>query len=608
MSLGFHMDVGEGEMPSDFASRLAARACRDSLRDFCLDFGLDTQGIVQGTRTAIETLADLAGADLGSLLDEAYFDLGKRRFAYKGQLLTRANIGRDKVRVCPACMAADVENASFRISARSHRRSEWVLSGIRTCRTHCMALADLGSHSEIGSSHDTSRAIAFALPRLTSMTRNAVLRLPSAFETYVRGRLAGTDGSAYLDGLPLHVALRLAHVVGAVATRGTGVLLDTMDEADRWECEAAGFAILDDGEPGLREFLDGLQSRFRSERGDWGPKALYGRLYEWLAHENADMDYEPVRALMMKHAAETLPVGVNDRMFGREFPARRLHSIHSAGLQSGLHPKRLRKLLKEEGLIDAASDDLSDDRVTFDSDAADVFLAKVGKAMTLRSAASYLGIPRPLDVDLVKANLLTPFVRGGTEILKDHAFLRADLDAFLKKLETKIDPDLVVDDRFADIPTAARRSCCPSTRIVQLLVAKTLHRVARDPDAEGFLSILVDVDEVRRHVTGPDHGGIPLRSVERMLGTSTPVVTGLIASSLLAPTTVVNPVMKRQQTVIRPEELARFRKEYVFLNGLAKERGVHFRKMLGDLKLAGIRPVMDPAVLKATLYRRIDVD
>ncbi|TIS13980.1 MAG: hypothetical protein E5X07_37985, partial [Mesorhizobium sp.] len=151
-----------------------------------------------------------------------------------------------------------------------------------------MALAEVGKLDGPHVIHDASRAIADAIPRLQFLGDAAVLRTPSKLELYVARRLEGTASGSWLDGLPLYAALHLPLVAGAVALHGPKVALDDLDGDDAWECEAAGFEIVDKGAAGIRPFLDELQAPFRSRRSSAGPKVMYGRLYDWLAHESED--------------------------------------------------------------------------------------------------------------------------------------------------------------------------------------------------------------------------------------------------------------------------------------------------------------------------------
>lgn len=101
---------------------------------------------------------------------------------------------------------------------------------------------------------------------------------------------------------------------------------------------------------------------------------------------------------------------------------------------TGAHPKRLRKLLHAAGYIRSEALSLTDDAVVFDANEAQEFLDCVAEAMSLNDAREYLDVPRPRERHLIEAGYLQPFVMGGAEILKDHAFAKRDLDAFLQRL------------------------------------------------------------------------------------------------------------------------------------------------------------------------------
>lgn len=604
MRLKLTIDQGEGEMPSDYASRLATRACRDDLWDFCRDFGINTQGLVDGRTDAVAVLAELSGVESEALLREAFVRTGKApRYIYKGQQLTRHSLARERVHVCPVCVAEDMDRREFRLAARPHRRSEWVISAIRTCATHRVALVEIGR----ARSHDTSQAIAGVLPQLQVLLDRVVERAPSRFESYVRDRLAGATSSPWLDAFPLYAALQLALVVGAVSMKGRNVVVSDLNDNETWACEAEGFEILDRGEEGVKTFLDRLQSRFLDARTRWGSKAMFGRLYEWLARERKESAYDPMRDLVAKHFAEALPVSPDDSVFGRKVGERVLHSVRSASLEFGLHPKRMRKILREHGLICHESDGRSDGRVLFDADRGSTFLRQVADTLNLNEAARYLNIPRPHERSLLDRGFLRPMIRGGTESLKDYAFLRRDLDAFLAELLSQADASHLGDPAFVSIPRAAKLARCQLAEIVSLILDGTLRRIGENPQENGFLSVLVDIDEVRPQVTGPDHGCITMRQLERELRTSSKAVTRFVEMGLIAVEMVENPVVKRVQPVVRPGEVARFQREYVSLFSIAAERGVYFKEVKRELDAAGVAPVADPSVLHVSLYRRADI-
>ena len=610
MMLSLTLDLGEHETPPDFASRLSTRACRNDMREFCRDFGLDPQAIVDGKAEAVGALADFAGVSRDRLLLEAFTRKGSEKthgFRHKGQDLLRSSLVRNRVRMCPACMAEDIDRLDCRLPARPHRRSMWLIRGVRTCAKHNMALAVVGKLDGPHIIHDTTRAITDAIPRLQALMNNAVPRKPSPFENYILGRLEGKADASWLDGLPMYAGLHLSLVIGSVAVHGPGVALDDLDDDDAWRCETEGFDIIDKGAEAIRAFLDDLQAPFRDSRSARGPKTMYGRLYDWLAHECHDPAYDPVRDIITDHSVDTLALGPGDVLFGREIVDRRKHSVVTASKQFGLHPKRMRRLLQRANLTNIGVSGPADNKVKFDAAEAEVLLQDLADSISMKKIQEYLNVPRPHDLGLKERGFVKPIVVGGKGKGR-HAFLKRDLDDFLKRLLRDADPTLYGDPDMVPLLAAAKRSCCPVMDIVALVLEGKLNRVGRDPDATGFLSVLVDVEEVRPLVTAPAYDGHSLRDVEKILSTGTKAVKALVKNGLLATVTVKNPVTGWMQPIVRSEELERFRREFVSLHALARERDVHFLKVKKSLVAAGIATVGDPDAMKQTLYRRADVE
>jgi hypothetical protein len=92
-------------------------------------------------------------------------------------------------------------------------------------------------------------------------------------------------------------------------------------------------------------------------------------------------------------------------------------------------------------------------------------------------------------------------------------------------------------DGQADIPAAAKRACCSATEIVRFIVDKKLRWVGRLGDVEGYLSVLVDLEELRELVRGDDHGGLTPYQVSCQIGVTDKVARQLIRHGRLATVT-----------------------------------------------------------------------
>ncbi len=392
-------------------------------------------------------------------------------------------------------------------------------------------------------------------------------------------------------------------MLGAVATRGIRFYAKSLTEDDWYVCGGAGYAIAEKGEDGIRMLLSRLQDSFQNTKHDWGPRSTFGRLYEWLAHENDDEAYDPLRDLITRHVIQTMPVGPGDEIFGKDVATRRLHSLRSASLEFGAHPKRLRKLLHAAGIIGPESLSLSDDRVLFDAAGTQHVLERIGHAMPLKEAGKYINAPRPHERLLFDAGFIQPFIRGGTEQLKDHAFAKQDLDAFLNRLlagAVEIDQD----GRFLPIPDAARRANCAAMEIVRLILDRTLGHIGRRLDVSGYLSVLMDPEEVRSHVRGPELQGLNLRSVEKLLRVSTATVKALIKGKHLPSGEMLNPVNRCPQTYVREADLKIFMERFASIDVLARESGTRGHLLRPRLDAMKIHPAFVLSEVDLAFYDR----
>ena len=605
MSLPITVPFHDGETPVSAASRLARANGADRAWRFCRDMGLTFRDVIDGNPATLDSLAELGGFDRQAL-GAWGIRRGPEAFDLRSQTLSSSSLLRSHAIACPRCLAADMADKRVTTEVRPYGRAFWQIVGIRTCFLHHVALEDYRAPDEGGAAHDITSTIEPYLPAITDYAANASERAPSAFECYLRDRLVhGFGGAAWLDGLPFYAAMQVCEVVGAVAQHGPKVHMRQLDDDAMWHAGAAGYAIAGEGADGIRRFLDELQSSFRAGRHAWGPRAMFGRLYEWLAHETADPAFHPVRDVIRRHVIQTMPVGPGDEIFGQAIAERRNHSVHSAAQAYGLHPKRLRKVLYDAGYLDDAGLVLTDERAMFDAATAEPFLERLARSVSMKRVESYLNARRPIPQMLRDHGYIRPFVAPGTANLGDYAFDTAELDRFLNQLTSLAGTDT---NDLKPIAASAKRANCSQMEVVDMLLKDRLVTVAEDPARYGYASVHVDVDEVRQKVRGPEHGGIKLRDIEKRMGWSTAVVRKLIEEGLLPARMAINPKNRCPQTVVDPEDLDAFDGEYVALHRLAQETGVHFKRLKRQLEEAGVAP--DPRFqgVPATFYRRSDVN
>ncbi|WP_082675318.1 TniQ family protein [Aureimonas ureilytica] len=605
MRVPFLLQPGATETPPDYASRLAMKSRRDDVAKFCLDFGLDHQGVVDGRLEAIDELAMASGVAWGRMYEHAFRRIEEGlTYIHRDQFFTRPQLNRDRLRICPYCLAEDVEHGEGRVESRPYRRSVWMIDVVRICEIHGRTLVDLPDVGSIGA-HDTSIRIATALANMRDLVAKSVVNRPTSLEQYVRHRLQGGRTADWIDALPMYVVINVAPIIGSLEVSDDPSELQDVPEKTRVQWEEVGTNILTGGPAEVGALLDRLNRRFFTTRRQVGGRVLFGRLYERLAHETDDAGYEPIRRLIHEHLQATMPVAERDTAFGRSFDDRKVRSVRVAAQEHGLHPKRMRKVLDAAGLLKIEDDATSDHRSIFDAAAGGPLLRSLSDSLDLKSLAAYLGIPRPHERALVERGLVNALIPSSV-MFRTWSIERSEADRLLARMIACADPDRPATG-LHPLPKAASRSCRSSGEILELLLDGRLCNVGLDPDARGYMAVLVDPDEIKQ-ITAPRVQEITtLREAERHLSTSTKVIKALIARGHLEARTVLNPVMRREQTVIDKTEISRFQREYVSLQSLSEERNLHFRQVSTDLRSKGVKPIDDPSLLNATIFRRSDI-
>jgi hypothetical protein len=604
MKLGLTVPLGDGETPASFTSRLAA-VNGINARTFCLDWDLRFQAVVDGDQKTIAAIAEMGGVDPAALLSHAFVrdELG---YEYQAERLIRPILRRTPLNICPACLLGDIERQpNLRPHLAAYGRAPWLFEVARTCPVHDVALMPIGNNATAGNLHDFAFHLRASLPALPRIAMSAPARRPGELEAYVFARLNGARRSQFLDDLPLFAAIRTCEVFGAVALHGTRTDLKDPDDEKRRAAGARGFEIAAGGSRTIGPFLDEMMAAVAARDRKDGPCTSFGRAYTWLSDNRRNPAYGPVRAVVAQYIRENFPLEASETLLGVPIGQRTLHSIRTLSLETGLHPKKLRKTLRASGIIDDHQMALSDHAVIFDAVEGSRAALAVRECLYLPAVRDYLNASRSQVDLLVKHGFIKPHM-SRTSLGAHDQYAVPDLDDFLGRLTLGAQLVNRHSHREVTIPSAAKQACCSAADVVRLILEKRLAWVGRRKGVRGYGAVLVNVDQVKDAVRGPGHGGLPLRTVSQKLGTTDRVVTALIEGKHLATFMARNPVNRCMQTLVAAKELAGFQKTYVSLHVLAKERKRYHLVVKTELDAAGIKPAFDHEKVGARFYRRSD--
>jgi len=600
--LPFH--AGE-ETVASFASRLSAACGYRHPRSFAADLGFDFQALAVGDETAVATFASLLDRRKEDLLPGVVRSSDDRMNTVRGESLTRALLQRQRLRFCPHCIREDEIRREGRRGFRSFGRLEWLVTAVRVCRDHGTSLITCEHLPVPMFAHDFVTNLAEETGRMEGHLASSRKMKVDALQLYVEARLRGRERlDNWLDHLPLYVVVRVAEAVGAMDRHGVKFKQSGIGEMEWSACAGHGYEILADRD-GFAGFLRSLTRSFHERSGDAGGRAVFGRLYETLAHATADSAFDPIRDIIKDVAMCTLPLGPGDEFFG-PVSGRRLHSVQSASREFDIHPKRLHKLLLNMGVIDAAAAAGTYERIVVDAAKMERFVIGAKATLGVPETKKLLGLTRVWFEELVSGGELSPIGKASdaveTSMEVERRFTVANVEALLTRLQSVVTAES--SESLSDISSVLRQANCTLREILDLLFNGSLKLVATVSSPATFNSIRLDPEELKSKTRLQDHGCLNLQTVGRDLPASTSIVKALVIGGYLPSKQVRNPAKRAMQTVVESEVLEEFKTEYASLGNLATELGTRTWSLKREFEEAGIYPLFEAA--GAPYYRRSD--
>jgi hypothetical protein len=592
------------ETVASYCSRLAAACGYRHARSFGADLGFRFQGLAVGNEDDVKKFASVVGVP-ACYLSDGIVTTRDRMSTIAGHEFSKTLVERQRLRFCPFCIREDEEQLGGRRGFRSYGRISWLIAPIRTCQRHGVRLVTSAHSPESSFLHDFAANLAVESEHMDRLLSSAERWAADSLQTYVEARLANTEtGADWLGTLPLYVAIRLCEMVGASVRHGTRFQMAAINQQEWSACAGTGYDLLCGGEDQFRAFLATQLERFHNGKGPPGGRALYGRMYEWLAHETSDPNYNPIREIMRDVALDNLPLGPGDEMFG-SVTERRLHSVWSASVKFEVHVERLRKLVVNTGLVPPDHVDRTPDRILLPVEAMEELIGTIRNSLEVKEASALLGIKCRQFETLYKNGVLTP--HGGDRLTAPAShyprFVQSDLHKFIDRLKAVVTCD--ENPELTDLLSASKKVNRRYDEIVALVLSGALSTVAWAADQAGLDAVRIDPIEIRDRLSQRGHDCYTYRDLERLVPAPYKVVQALVADGHLTAVTRRSSLKRTYQTVVEPEVFAAFRMEFVPLANLAGIRGTTSKKLELRLKEAAIEPVFTSGEMH--FYRRVEV-
>lgn len=572
------------ETPTSFVSRLAVVNLSPKASDFCLDIGLDWRAVIKGAASEIDKLAALAGANRSALQRYSLRTVGPSRFRIGRETGTIATIHRSRIKICIECV---VESMRLHGLSGAFRCADWQLVSIRVCERHGLWLTPLPHEKYTIDNYDVSRCID---RRRSLLDETSYPTAPTPLEAYLRGRIDGIRQGSWLDTLPLHIVSRFAEMLGARIKCGPLVRAADLTEEMLHRAGGIGFSAIKDSPEALRRILESFKYDDVRNAGFYHVADL-GALYYWLSASRAPKELRPVQHIVRRFIVENYPLDPGRIILGQAIHEPKLLSLEHVRRRLGMRPERVERLLRHAGLHDA---DLSR------GISVKKFLqleTYIWQFVTAQEAAYIVGCSSGQLAHLQNARLLVPReMEEGVYRLHRH-----DLDDFMRPISDL--PEVVTSGSARTLWKTYNYVKCSIADICRLLLHRRLDSACRLPGPASLSSVLVDPEEVRRHLIMQMPEDPHAMETARKLRTNQKTLHYLASRSLLSMNRGRHPVTRNVRWYVDRRSLKQFEKRFITIGMLAKEIGELPGPLSKKLELLGVKSIYS-APNVSRIYKR----
>ena len=573
------------ETATSFTSRLAARNGL-SAPDFCQDFGINFRGVVDGDPLALRVIADLGGVDRDELAAWSPVSVGERRLNLRGHLFHGKTLRSPDFRGCPVCLREDAQSSGLPPEQAMGLRGHWSVPHVATCVRHDHPLVFLYRDPHATARYDSAQHLASLSAAILNGNLDKSREHPTSFEDWLEDRLSDGPGSDWLSGHPLHAASVFCRLLGIALLRLDGLRLDYIAEDSRHALYAQGFEVAQGGEEAVRHALGRLQNLVETPQD--GPKKIFPALYDRLSHDYADNpDYAAFRRILRDHMASSWPLGPGDELLGEPVHERRLHSVYTAAQETGVDPRRLRKLLTASGLL-AEDCPLPDSWAVFGAAEAAPVLRDLTVLVPAKEFRDIIGATRSQFDLLVADGVLKPALETSeTKSVWDPRTGAAFLNGLLRGAVQLRQPQ----HSWEHISKSAQRLKIGPGLIIQAIMDGRLRRIGNLEGRTGYAAVFVDHDEVARLFGSDAPPGHSIETFAKSVGSGPPIgLRRLILDGHTPATQAVNPRTKAEQFYITPADAEAFHAKYLTPRTMANAYRRSWQSLRVELDQHGIVP------------------
>lgn len=482
--LPYHSD----ETMTSFVRRLALLHTGQGPQRLLADLGISPTDVHRGAEAALRALATASGVAKVTL-EKATIGRIERSRTFRGERWSRDFVKPEGQRICPHCLIEDTVQDD---PANQKARISWRLRPVSTCAIHGHALIVVDG---IEGDKDLEAPV-YSLGQLETFGQETISQNPTVLEEWVFAKLSGAtpNGGGWLNGQTIEQGVRVCEMLGCVLNDGIHVDLKGMTAAELRQNAVAGFEVAKLGAQSVTDALDQIRQSSNSQAGQAGPKAMYGKLFEWLAYRNPIVDPGPIKELLREHILDHTAIDTGEFLLGRELTKRRCHSVYSLSIATEIHPKRLRKILENRGLIPEGCAGVALNLLVFPAEETEKFCRELLDTIPLNQLPFEIGGSRTQVTNLHRDGTINAIIERDADLgIGRIDFPRVEIGRFLSKIEKL--PMVETRAETIDLTSVTKRTGLSTGQIIKHVFAGTL-AAFRNSDRIGIDSIRVSIADL----------------------------------------------------------------------------------------------------------------
>lgn len=444
VSLSWRHSLEWREPAFGFASRLAALN-GVPLQSMIRELGLPRRAIERGEIDGIRSLSTIGSASCEALCRFSPVVDGHSMHVGVGtEVLHTRSLRRRSFFFCPHCVREDLSNFGGPEDARPWLRLEWIITHFRSCERHGVYLSTIPMTYWDDRCFDFAREMRQIIPRLNDFCSESPSAAPSAFQSWLNGRIEGNLGSnSWLDDLELYVAIDFCEALGLSIfmqdlpphTKGKGFRSTaTLALTEERLAEAAeqGFRVAKQGQQAITDTLASFAAKRLNGKNKWGLFEAFGPVYRLLDRTKEDPKYAKPRDLVRSFVIEVTPLPAGSSVLGQPLKHRINHTTWSLASESGLSEPAVRRMLMRQSILRpsaSASDENSDIIKVAD---VEKLLSDLQGSLDTMGVSKATGIPRLLVRFMIGRGILPAIAGVGAindKLLISSADLQQTLDS-----------------------------------------------------------------------------------------------------------------------------------------------------------------------------------